>query len=200
MFRNTIHIVLVAVVAVLTVACGSTTPAIDRPVTEPMIDTPGEHIVRYRGPQLETVVSTRYASTRIGEDWLILQVALSGMESAATEVRRDAVSLRLPDGNRIPIMSHEEFKRHYDEIAGPARQAAIASEPLSFTRANRRPCSLSFMPLPNTGVVLEARNVTKNELCQGFLYFKVPGGVQPGPYELEIELEEGDVEVPFRLP
>jgi hypothetical protein len=56
------------------------------------------------------------------------------------------------------------------------------------------------MPLPNTGVVLEARNVTKNELCQGFLYFKVPGGVQPGPYELEIELEEGDVEVPFRLP
>lgn len=199
MFRRYAVLAPVVGLAVLAVACGSATPALDRPATEPVVDLPGESIVRYRGPQLEALVSTRYAATRVGEEWLILQVGLSGMESAATEVRRDAISLRLPDGARLRIMSHQEFASRYDEYAGAARQAAIAAEPLSFTRGNRRPCSLGFMPLPGTGVVLEARNVTKNEVCQGFLYFKVPGGIQPGRYELEIALEEANVEVPFTL-
>jgi hypothetical protein len=31
------------------------------------------------------------------------------------------------------------------------------------------------------------------------LAFQVPGGVQPGPWRLDIDLEESDVRVPFRV-
>lgn len=187
-------------VGVLTLAaCGTTSPGLDRPVEEPVVDRPGEHIVRYRGPWLEAILSHRYASTRIGDDWLILQVGIGGMRSIDTEVRRDAVFLETPDSRRLPIMPHREFSSRYSEIAAQARQAAIAAEPLAFSRPERRGCPLGFMPLPGTSIVLEALHVDLRELCQGLLYFPVPGGVQPGAYELVIELGEREVELPFTL-
>lgn len=184
---------------VLTTACASTSPPLERPITEPVIDQPGENLVRYRGPQLEVVISTRYAATRVGEEWMILQVGMGGMQSASTEVRRDAISLQIPEGQRIPIMSHQLFSSQYSEIAGPARQAAIAAEPLDISRSERRDCALGFMPLPGTSVVREAQQLNMRELCQGFLYFRIPGGIQPGQYELRVELEERTVDVPFEI-
>jgi len=180
-------------------ACGTASPGLDRPIDEPKVDRPGEHLVRYRGPQLEAVVSFKYAATRIGEDWLILQVGIGGMQTIATEVRRDAVFLETPDRRRIPIIPHEEFSSRYSEIAAQARQAAVAAEPLAFSRPDRRGCPLGFMPLPGTSIVLEAQHVDLREFCQGLLYFPVPGGVQPGRYELVIELEEREAELPFTL-
>jgi hypothetical protein len=186
------------IASLMSVACSSSQP-VTRPITEPIIDQPGETISRYQGPQLELLVSSKIAAERLGEDWMILQVAIGGMETAATEVRRDAISLQLPDGERIPIMSHQAFSSQYSEIAGPARAAAIAAEPLDFTRGNRRDCTLDFMPLPGTSLVREARFVTMRDLCQGLLYFRIPGGVQPGRYELRVELEERKVDLPFEI-
>jgi hypothetical protein len=194
------HIAAVSVTAMLAFTAGcSSSPPVTRPITEPVIDQPGEFISRYQGPELELLVSSRVANARLGEEWLVLQVGVGGMESAATEVRRDAVSVQLPDGERIPIMSHQAFSSQYSEIAGPARAAAIAAEPLDFTRGNRRDCTLDFMPLPGTSIVRESRFVTMRDLCQGLLYFRIPGGVQPGRYELRVELEERKVDLPFEI-
>lgn len=185
--------------ALLSGACSTSTPAPKRPITEPVVDEPGSYIVRHRGPELEVVIGTKYAGSHIGNDWLILHVGIGGMESASVEVQRNRVSLKTPDGERFEIIQHQEFSSRYSEIAGPARQAAIAAEPLDFTRSGRRECALDFMPLPGTGIVYEGRQVNLRNFCQGFLYFPIPGGVQPGPYELRIELEERYVKVPFRL-
>jgi hypothetical protein len=182
------------------VGCSTTTPAMPNPVTEPAIDQPGSHLVRYRDSVIEIVIDAKYAANNLGEKWLILNTAMSGMTGAATQVDRDLVSVRTPDGRTIPLPSYREFNAAYPELATAARRASLASDPLDFTRGGRRDCSIDFMPLPGSGRSAKtALNVTNRQLCVGMLYFPVAGGVQPGRWKLIIEFEETEAAVPFFL-
>ena len=193
-------LLFIGVLGVVTAGCAATTPAMPSPITEPVIDRPGRYIVRYRDTVIEVVLDTRFAAKNLGEEWLILSAAMSGMTGGATKVRRDLTSLRTPDGRTIPMPTYREFNAAYNELAPAARRAALASDPLDFTRGGRRDCLIDFFPLPGSGRSSNtALNVTKNELCVGKLYFPVGNGVQPGNWKLIIEFEETEAVVPFTL-
>jgi hypothetical protein len=200
--QRAIGVLVAAAASIVTAAgCGSTTPAMPRPVTEPVLDQPGQNIVRYRDANIEVVLDTTFATQSLGDRWLVLNVAFSGMTGGASTIERDRVSVRAPDGSVIPLPTYRDFIDVNDtELASAARRAALASRPLDFTRANRRPCELDFMPLPGSGrSARTALNVTKNELCTGLLFYPVEGGVQPGRWRLVIDLEETRAVVPFTL-
>jgi len=186
------------VVGSLLLGCGSTgsTPST---LTEPVVDSPGKRISRYRGPALEALVDYQFAASSVGGEWMILNVSVSGTRSESTEIRSDSIWLRTPDGTRIPLPPYEQFAEAYGEIQAISRRAAIASSPLGFTRGDRNWCHMSFQPTPGTAAVLKSVYVNHRRQCQGLLYFQIPGGIQPGPYALGIELEETDVVIPFNL-
>lgn len=191
---------LAAILGVAAVGCGTTTPAMQNPITEPTIDQPGRYIVRYRDSVLEVVLDTKFAANNLGDGWLILSAAMSGMTGGATKVRRDLISIRTPDGRTIPLPTYREFNAAYNDLATAARRAELASDPLDFTRGGRRACLIDFFPLPGSGRSSNtALNVTKNQLCTGMLYFPVRNGVQPGNWKLMIEFEETEAVVPFIL-
>ena len=193
-------LLVLGVLCVVAVGCGSTTPAMPNPITEPMIDQPGRYMVRYRDAVIEIVIDTKFAANNLGEEWLILNTAMSGMTGGTTKVDWDLISVRTPDGRTIPMPSYREFNAAYTEIASAARRAALASDPLDFTRGGRRDCLIDFFPLPGSGrSARTALNVSKNELCVGMLYFPVGNGVQPGNWRLIIEFEETEAVVPFTL-
>jgi hypothetical protein len=180
--------------------CSSTTPAMPNPITEPMIDQPGRHIVRFRDTVIEIVVDSKIAANSLGDEWLILNTAMSGMAGGATMVDREMMSIRTPDGRTIPMPSYREFNAAYDELATAARRAQMAADPLDFTRAGRRDCRIDFFPIPGSGrSARTALNVTKNQLCVGLLYFPVKGGIQPGNWKLIVDFEETRAVVPFTL-
>lgn len=187
-------------VAVVAVGCAATTPAMPNPVTEPVIDQPGRYLVRYRDAVIEIVIDTKFAANNLGDEWLILSAAMSGMTGGNTKVERELVSVRTPDGRTIPLPSYREFNAAYASLAPAARRAALASDPLDFTRASRRDCLIDFFPLPGSGRSSRtALNVSKNELCVGMLYFPVEHRVQAGPWKLIVEFEETEAVVPFVL-
>ena len=62
--------------AIVSVACGSTTPAMPNPVTEPVIDQPGRYIVRYRDTVIEIVLDTTAANWTI--EWIADQPWCNG--------------------------------------------------------------------------------------------------------------------------
>lgn len=186
--------------AIVSIACGSTTPAMPNPVTEPVIDQPGQYLVRYRDTVIEIVLDTKFAAKNLGDEWLILNTAMSGMTGANTEVAREMVSIRTPDGRTIPLPSYREFNAAYTRLAPTARRAALASDPLDFTRAGRRDCLIDFFPLPGSGRSSRTSlHVSKNDLCVGMLYFPIPNGVQAGNWRLIVEFEETEAVVPFML-
>jgi len=193
-------LLVLGVLCVVAAGCGSTTPAMPNPITEPMIDQPGRYMVRYRDAVIEIVIDTKFAANNLGEEWLILNTAMSGMTGGTTKVERDLISVRTPDGRTIPMPSYREFNAAYTEIASAARRAALASDPLDFTRGGRRDCLIDFFPLPGSGrSARTALNVSKNELCVGMLYFPVGNGVQPGNWRLIVEFEETEAVAPFTL-
>jgi len=164
------------------------------------IDRPGRFLWRYIGPRLEVIVDTKHAQSDLGRDWVILSVAVSGERGKSEEISRDGVFLETPDGKRIGIPGPEEFASRFGEISSAARRAMVAADPLDFTRAGRRPCSLAFQPLPQQGVAAESVWVNVRRICTGFLYFPLESPVQPGLYHLVLTLKDGaTVRVPFTL-
>ena len=192
-----------AVAVILWIACsgcGAVKPAMPNRITEPMVDLPGRNLVRYRDMTVEILLDTGFANANLGEDWLVLNVAVSGMTGGATAIDRDRISVRTPDGTTVPLPSYRDFNAAYTELAPTQRRATLASQPLDFTRGGRRACSIDFMPTPGSGTAAKTvLHVTKNQLCVGLLDFPVPGGVQPGTWRFVIDFEETRAVVPFTL-
>jgi hypothetical protein len=185
----------------LIVGCGSSGSDSSKPAgpVKPSVTQVGRTQVRTVGADLEGVVSYKFADSNLGDEWLIIDVALTGQRSASIEVKLSDVSMRTPDGRRIPLPTQKEFIDAYPQLQSMLRRAAIASEPLEATRGGKRLCDLNFLRIPGTGSTRDAVWVNQNEFCVGMLAFPVAGGVQPGRWKLIIELEESSLEIPFDL-
>ncbi len=192
-----VPIVMLAAAA-LFAACSSTSPGKGR-TTEPTVDKLGKTISRYRDPLVEVIVDYKFANLSQGDDWMILNVAVTSSQSKAIEVRRGHVLVRTPDGRKIPLPPYSDFIAAYPEVQSAARRAALASDPIDFTQAGRQTCDLRFQPLPGTVAALESVFVNMRKICQGLLYFPIQGGIQPGTWEFIIEFEEFDARVPFEI-
>jgi len=156
-------------------------------------------LVRYQGRELQALVSSRWAEANLGDEWLILLVSLTGGRSAATAVSREALRVRGPSGTRYPLPSQQTFREAYPELYAALRSPDIVSlEPGSFGGL-RQPCGRWFFAGPWESFAYEELAVTSFRVCSGPLVFLVPGGVQPGRWVLEIDLDESRVRIPFIL-
>lgn len=166
---------------------------------EDPIDRLGKTMVRFNSPLVEVIVDYKFAQSSLGDDWLVLNVAVTSSQSVSTEVSSSSVMVRTPDGRTIPLPPYSEFSKAYPEIQSAARRAALASDPVDFTHGGRRTCELAFQPLPGTITALKSVFVNMRKICQGLLFFPVEGGIQPGTWNFVIEFEEFDAQVPFDL-
>ena len=195
-----IAVVPIIIIAATTLIAGcSSSSGTKARATEPTVDKPGKTISRYSDSLVEVIVDYKFANRSVGDDWMILNVAVTSWESKAIEVRRGHVLVRTPDGRKIPLPPYSEFIAAYPEVQSAARRAALASDPIDFTQAGRRTCDLRFQPLPGTDTALESVFVNMRKICQGLLYFPIQGGIQPGTWEFIIEFEEFDARVPFEI-
>jgi hypothetical protein len=178
--------------------CGSGSPGTVHS-TKPGVTQIGETMMRSVGVDLEAILGYRFASSSLGDEWLVVDLALTSWKGEAIEVKQEAISVVTSDGRRIPLPTQKEFMAAYPQIQSLLRRAAIASQPLEATRGGRRPCELDFLRLPGTGTTRTAIWINDRELCVGMLAFPIPGGIQPGRWRLDIELEESDLQIPFVL-
>jgi hypothetical protein len=176
-----------------TVACSTATPT-----GTPGVERIGGTILHYRGPELNVVLSYRFANSNAGEDWLFLDVGITAETRNSVEIKRERIAIRTPSGEIIPLATQQEFGTAYPKLAAVLARAEIASEPLDYY-PSRRPKGLDLLVPPGSGIAFESVWVNDQDVAIGRLYFDVPAGVQPGPYELRIDLEETKVRIPFRL-
>jgi len=201
MRKLALHGAMGVIGAAMFVGCGSSGSSASNSssAAQPSVTQVGRTQVRTVGADLTGVVSYKFADANLGDEWLILDAALTGERSESTEVKLSDVSVRTPDGRRIPLMTQKEFIEAYPKLQSMLRRAAIASEPLEATRGGKRQCDLNFLRIPGTGSTRDAVWINQNQLCVGMLVFPVEGGVQPGRWKLIVELEESSLEIPFDL-
>jgi hypothetical protein len=160
----------------------------------------GEYVAKQTVPEAEVVLGYRYATKSAGQEWLILELALTSPPGETARITRENVFLRTPDGTRIPLPGQKEFAEAYAKIQNQIARANVARDPMDYFPPNREQCSIQFFEAPGQGVVYDQVTVNSYRACQGKLFFKVPGGLQPGRYTLGIDLEESQIRIPFEIP
>ena len=194
--KSTLIITVLAMIGVAAtlVSCSSTTPT-DTPGVERL----GQSVLRQYGPELWTVLGYRFATSQIGEEWMILEVALSSPGGQVAKVTRENVFLRTPNGNRLPLLTQTEFNEAYGSLRPTIAKADIYRDPLDYFPPNRQPCDMQFFMTPGAGVSFDEVVMNNRRACYGRLFFSVPGGIQPGRWVFGIDLAESEIRIPFDL-
>ena len=156
-------------------------------------------VVRYIGNELQALVSFGWADSHLGDEWLVLAVWLSGGRKATTTVDGNGILLRGPGGARYPLLSQQAFREAYPEVLTALRAVDFSYPPGRGFAGDRRPCGRWFLAGPWEGFAYDTIDVSPFQFCSGPLVFLVPGGAQPGRWELEIDLQESKVSIPFVL-
>ncbi|PWB80452.1 MAG: hypothetical protein C3F08_04325 [Candidatus Methylomirabilota bacterium] len=156
-------------------------------------------VVRYTGNELQALVSFGWADSHLGDEWLVLAVWLSGGWTATTVIDRSAILIRGPDGARFPLLSQQAFREAYPDVLTALGAVDFSYPPGRGFTGDRRPCSRWFLAGPLETFAYNTIDVSPFQFCSGPLVFLAPGGVQPGEWTLEIDLQESKVRIPFVL-
>lgn len=188
-------LMLVSLVATVVAAAGCSSAV---PTGTPGVERVGAAVLRYEGPEIEMVLGYRFAKANLGEEWLILDLAVTGATAAATEIERRDLALRTPAGDTVPLATQEEFGREYRRIEPLIRRSAVAGDPLDYW-SGRAPLDLQLFSAPGEGVTFDSVAVNDRRVCYGKLFFFLPAGVQAGTYVLAVDLPETKIRIPFQL-
>jgi hypothetical protein len=174
--------------------CSSATPT-----DTPGVDRLGEYILRQEGPELVTVVGYRFASSTLGDEWLILEVGLTSPNGQTARVTRKDIFVRNPAGNNIPVATQTEFTQAYGSLRSTLAKANVDRDPLDYFPPSRIECPIQFFVAPGEGVSFDEVTLNDRRGCYGRLFFKVPGGIQAGRWVLGVDLPESEIRIPFEL-
>ena len=97
-------------------------------------------------------------------------------------VNRSDISVRTPDGRRLPLVTQDEFRSSFGQIRIPVERSLAVLPILDRYRPNQMPCDRWFFVGPFGGFAFDEIPVNTFLVCSGPLAFKVPGGVQPGAW------------------
>jgi hypothetical protein len=165
----------------------------------PAVERPGARLVRQRRAVAEIVLDYSYAANHAGADWLVLNVALAGSQNNAVSIRRESISVVLPDGRTLPLATQQEFAAGHASLTPKLRAASVASAPAhEYLRGQLADCGW-YQAESGAPLVVNELHIRSGTACQGFLAFQVPDSVTRGNWQLVVDLPGGRLAVPFEI-
>jgi len=192
--RSDLALMMVCGLVVLTLSCSSAVPT-----DTPGVDEVGKYLLRQKGPELWTVLGFKFAAQSISQDWLILEVTFTTPNTVTATIERDDIWIKTPDGTKIPAATQNLFAEDYGSLRSTIKQANIVRDPMDYWPPNREPCAVQFYVPPGEGISYDSVSLNDRRGCEGKLFFKVPGGIDPGRWTFGIDLDESTVRIPFNL-
>ena len=208
--RRALALLSVAVLAVAALAgpavAQSPTPDIaaykPQPTVPEVFNIMGQFVrVAYNNEGYVTL-GYRIANGSVGEEWMYLQAGLTLREGVKYQtLKRDAFSIKTPDGKIIPLATQKEYGEALGLAALNARikvqKDSINYFPAGTTKVN----AFQFFADLGKGNPLSFDQVdlADNRASVGRLFFKIPGGIQTGQHWLIVKFEKSEVQVPFRI-
>lgn len=192
--RHHLVSIVVGLTIVTAVACSSAVPT-----ETPGVERLGKYVLREKAPEVEFILGYKYAASNLGDEWLLLEVALSSPVGQSATMKRENIFVRTPDGTSIPCATQKEFNEAYGSMRNKITQANVVRDPMDYWPAQRQPCPVQLFVSPTEGVAFDEVSVNEYRACQGKLFFYVPGGIQPGRWVFGVDFEESDIRIPFVL-
>jgi hypothetical protein len=142
----------------------------------------------------------RIAQKEVGNPWALLSVGVTLRQGVKDyTLKREHFTLKTPDGKTVPLATQSEYGdagglRNLNEMA------SMSNDSINYFPAGaNRPCPIKFFSNPGQGLSWDQVDLSVQRDCVGRLYFKVPGGIQPGQYWLNVKFATSVVQVPFRV-
>jgi hypothetical protein len=145
----------------------------------------------------------RLANNSVGDDWMLLQVGLTVQgKREKFMLHRDNIELVIPGPKVVPLASQKEFGDAGSLVALNNR-AEVTSDNINYFPADaRQGCRINFFTAPMAGAPRISKDqveLSYNRACGGRLFFKVPGGIQYGTYNLNVKFDKTTIRVPFEI-
>lgn len=146
------------------------------------------------------VLGYRLANMSVGEEWMLLEVGSTVREGRPYyTLRRDAISLDTPDGQKLPLPSNQEY-RQADLRALENRTQVVRDSINYFPPLAAQACRIGFFAdNESRAIAYDEVELSHTRACLGRLYFRIPGGIKYGQHWLNVKFAETLVRVPFRI-
>jgi hypothetical protein len=146
------------------------------------------------------ILGYKLANNSIGEEWMLLEFGATVLDRTPNyKLKRDALSLEIPDGKTIPLPTVEEYRKA-DLRALQNREKVIRDSINYFPVMASQPCRIGFFSdVDSRAMAWDEVELSENRACLGRLYFPIPGGIKYGQYWLNVKYEKSLVRVPFRI-
>jgi hypothetical protein len=146
------------------------------------------------------ILGYKLANLSVGEEWMLLEAGFALREHVPDYVlKRDAVSLELPDGKTIPLASNQEYVKA--NLSSIQMREKVQRDPINYFPNNAyTACRVGFFAeIDQRAMAWEDVELTDNRACLGRLFFQVPGGITYGQHWLNVKFAKSTIRVPFRI-
>jgi hypothetical protein len=176
-------------------------------MTAPKADVPqimtlqGEFVRMAYNNEGYAVLGYRMVQNEAGKPWALLNVGITLREGVKDyTLKREHLTLKTPDGKVIPLATQQEYMADPSLRALNQRAKVIKDSINYFPAGPGKPCAMQFFAdLDRPGLAYDHVDISDVRDCMGRIYFKVPGGIQPGQYWLQVQFATSMVQVPFRV-
>ena len=188
------HLWLLGAIA-LSLLCEAAVWAHAEPVALETVKQVGATAIVYKGPQVEVVVSYRFASQNPAGNWLFLDTLMTAA-TEPIELMRTEISVRTPSGAVVPLATQKAFGEAYNTLAASVARANAGREPLGYLPP-RKVKVMEYFSEPGRHLAFTSVWLDEWHNSYGRLYFQLPEAVQKGNYQLLLNLPKGQVTIPF---
>lgn len=159
----------------------------------------GKAVVEYRDKAIQVVVAYNYSQRNHASPWLYIQAGLTTRNE--TKIHRDAISLRTPQGQIIPLATQRQVGNDTKRIEQLLQNARPVSHDVpSYFTSTYRTEDMQLFRLPFDRIVHDDFIVDRDRLALGPFFFQSPtGSWENGMYALVVRHGNGIAELPIQL-
>jgi hypothetical protein len=146
------------------------------------------------------ILGYKLANLSVGEEWMMLEVGFALREHVPDYVlKRDAVSLELPNGQTIPLATNKEYVAA--NLSSIQMRQKVQRDPINYFPSNAiRACRIGFFAeIDQRAMAWGDVELSDGRACLGRLFFHVPGGITYGQHWLNVKFAKSTIRVPFRI-
>jgi len=150
------------------------------------------------------VLGYSIANESVKEDWMLLNVGMTVLRGVKGQtITRDQITLVTPAGQVIPLPSPQEYAKARGSLAALNERANLMEQSINyFPPGANQACRIGFFSNPTKaglGLAYDQVELNPQRACLGRLYFHVPGGIQYGNYNLDVQFANSVVRVPMKI-
>jgi hypothetical protein len=205
--KNALSVVLVGLLSMWALAAPAGTQEEQKPkvkIPEPgvpqIMTMEGRFVRAAYNNEGYVILGFQLANDSVSQEWMLLDAGFTLREKVPDyALKRDAISLTIPDGTTLPMPTLEEFRAAH--LQGLENRAKVTRDSINyFPPLASDPCRIGFFPqLEDRGMPWDQVELNYQRACLGRLFFKVPGGIKYGQYWLDVKFAKSLVRVPFRI-